>query len=120
MTVATYAAYEVGLGDIPLPQLQELIVVCARKYRALPSVAEILAEYEGAGEQKFLPAPLKTAAQLDEERAGRMAIPNVAETMEKLRGQPDPFPPGYVFPRESKEARLARLRATQDWERKYH
>jgi len=81
----------------------------------LPSVAEILAEYDGSGEKKFLPAPLRTAAQLDEERQGRPVI----DRDEEWKTRPNPFPTGYVIHRESKEERLERLRMTKDWGERY-
>jgi hypothetical protein len=117
VTEQNYAAYELGLADVPLPRLRELVVRCAKKYRALPSVAEILAEHEGVADTKFLPAPLKTAAELDEQRQGRprLDLPHFYD-FEQL---PDPFPKGYQLMRESREERLERLRRTQDWGSRY-
>jgi len=116
---ATYAAYAIGLSDVPLPTLQAVIVRCAKKYKVLPSVAEILAEYAGDADTKFLPAPPKTYAERDEERESRPYIPSAEETMERLKNVPDYFPTGYTIPRESKEERLERLRQTKDWDRRY-
>jgi hypothetical protein len=115
VTEETYMSYAELLEGIPVEALDALILCCRKKYRTLPSPAEILAEYDGVGEQKFLPAPPKTYRQLDEERQGRPVI----ERDESWKDRPNPFPTGYVIHRETREERLERLRITKEWDEKY-
>jgi hypothetical protein len=119
VTPETVLAYLERLQHVPVSELAAAVDRCIDAYPHLPGVAEILAHVSGEGAQKFLPAPLKTAAQLDEQREGRPAIPGVDATNELLKNVPDPFGVGYVIQRESKEERLERLRRTEGWADRY-